>query len=164
MDTIRFGLVGAGQIADISAGEINNHKQATVVAIQDLNESRCKELSAKHDIPNTFATSEELFACDEVDAVYIAVPNKFHATLAIQALNAGKHVILEKPFAMNAEEAEQVIAVAKASGRCFTLGMNMRFMPEVQKVKAVVDAGELGDIYHETIKGTRMPPSKSARL
>lgn len=148
MENIRFGLIGAGQIADISAAEINNHKNAQVIAIQDLNEDRRNILSSKHRIDQTFGTSEELLACNDVDAVYIAVPNKFHAPLAIQALNAGKHVILEKPFAMNRAEAEEVAAVARTSGKCFTLGMNLRFLEEVQRVRSVVEDGELGEIYH----------------
>ena len=148
MDTIRFGLVGAGQIADISAGEINDHKQGTVVAAHDLSSDRLEELASKHNIAHSFATSEELFACEEVDAVYIAVPNKFHAPLAIQALQAGKHVILEKPFAMNLPEAEKVAAVARSSGKCFTLGMNLRFFEEVQRIRSLIEEGELGEIYH----------------
>ena len=148
MGMIRFGLVGAGQIADISAGEINDHQQAKVVAIQDLNAGRLEALADKHQIQHRFATSEELFACDEVDAVYIAVPNKFHAPLAIQALQAGKHVILEKPFAMNLQQAEEVAAVARTSGKCFTLGMNLRFLEEVQRLKSIVEEGDLGEVYH----------------
>ncbi len=148
MGNIRFGLIGAGQIADISAGEINAHEQAKVVALHDLHTGRLETLADKHQIQHRFATSHDLLSCKDVDAVYIAVPNKFHVPLAIQALQAGKHVILEKPFAMNLKEAETVATVARTSGKCFTLGMNLRFLEEVQKIKSAVEEGELGEVYH----------------
>lgn len=148
MKKIQFGLIGAGQIADISASEINDHAAAEVVAIQDLNQKRCEALATKHKIAETFASSEELLVSDQVDAVYIAVPNKFHAPLAIQALQAGKHVILEKPFAMSQPQAEEVAAAARVSGKCFTLGMNLRFFEEVQRIRSAVEEGELGEVYH----------------
>jgi predicted dehydrogenase len=148
MNKVRFGFIGAGKIAGISAAEVNSHTDAKVVAVQDLSQTRLDDLASKHDIAHTFTRADDLLACEEVDAVYIAVPNKFHAQLAIQALEAGKHVILEKPFAMNLKEAEQVVATARTSGRAFTLGMNMRFVEAFQKIKAIADAGSLGDIYH----------------
>ena len=76
------------------------------------------------------------------------MPNKFHVPLAIQALEAGKHVILEKPFAMNAGEAEAAINVAKKSGLVLNLGMNQRFTSDSQKIKQLVEDGVLGEIYH----------------
>jgi len=80
--------------------------------------------------------------------VYIAVPNKFHAPLTIAALQAGKHVILDKPFAMNVAEAEEVVATAKRAGKMFMVGMNQRFRADSQKIQALAAQGVLGDIYH----------------
>ncbi len=148
MAKVKFGLIGAGQIAYSAADQINKHDDAEVVAATDLSAPRLAKLCEDKGIPNAHSTAEALLADSSVDAVYVAVPNKFHAPLAIQALEAGKHVILEKPFAMNTAEAEAVIAAAEKAGKVFTVGMNQRFVENHQKIKALVEAGKLGEIYH----------------
>jgi predicted dehydrogenase len=148
MNHLNFGLIGAGQIAWSSARSINSHSSASVVAAQDLNQERLQKLGGDNNIPHLYARAEDLFADPDVDATYIAVPNKFHAPLAIQALNAGKHVILEKPFAFNAAEAGDVIEAAQKAGKVFTLGMNQRFNPDSLKVYDLARKGVLGEIYH----------------
>lgn len=148
LSTVRFGIIGAGMIAGYAADAIKRHAHGQVVAAQDLNAERLLALKEKYNIPATYATAKELFADKNVDAVYIATPNKFHCPLAIQALEAGKHVILEKPFAMNAKEAAQAIAAAKKAKRTLTLGMNQRFDSNSQKIKSLVEEGAFGEIYH----------------
>ncbi|MGC9451189.1 MAG: Gfo/Idh/MocA family protein [Oceanipulchritudo sp.] len=145
---IRFGLIGAGQIAWPSAESIAKHPRAAVIAAQDLNPGRLAKLCREMDIPRSYTTSTELFADDEVDAVYIAVPNKFHAPLALEALEAGKHVILEKPFAFNHAEAAAVVGAAGKAGKVFTVGMNQRFNLDSLKVHQLAREGILGEIYH----------------
>lgn len=148
MKEVRFGFIGAGKISHFSAKAIAEHDNATLVAAQDLNKERLDDLGDAFEIKHRFTEAKDLFACADVDAVYIAVPNKFHAPLAIEALKAGKHVILEKPFAMSTAEAEEVLAVSKETGRTFTLGMNQRFMEDSQKIKAITKTGALGEIYY----------------
>ena len=147
-ETVNFGLIGAGQIAYSSAESINAHAHGKVVAAQDLNPERLQQLCSHYGIARSHSTAGELFADTEVDAVYIAVPNKFHAPLAIQALEAGKHVILEKPFAMNTAEAEQVVETAKRLNKVFTVGMNQRFGKDSQIISHLVREGILGEVYH----------------
>ena len=122
---VKFGLIGAGQIAGYSAKSINSHKQACVIAAQDLNAQRLEALCTRSAIPKAYGTADELFADPEIDAVYIAVPNKFHAPLARRALEAGKHVILEKPFAFNHGDAGEVVAAAEKTGKVFTVGIRI---------------------------------------
>lgn len=148
MAKVKYGLIGAGQIAYSAADEIIKHADASVIAASDLSAPRLEKLCQDKEIPHAHSTAEALLADADVDAVYIAVPNKFHAPLAIQALEAGKHVILEKPFAMNAGEAADVVAASKKAGKLFTVGMNQRFSKNHQKIKALVDSGKLGEIYH----------------
>ncbi len=145
---IRFGLVGAGQIAHGSVDKINSHPEAVTTAVTDTNFARAQELAEKKGVPHACRSAEELFAREDVDAVYIAVPNKFHAPLAIQALEAGKHVLLEKPFATHYAEAKAVVDTANRTGRVFSLGMNYRLRPQAQMARAVVQSGVLGEIYH----------------
>src|SRR5271170_2200801 len=148
LTTVRFGFIGAGAIAHHAADAVLKHPHAKLVAIQDPHLERRTTLQKKHSLEHAHEAVEELLANKSVDAVYIAVPNKFHIPLAIQALEAGKHVILEKPFAMNAVEAEKAIATAKTAGLVLTVGMNQRFSADSQKIKQLVEKGVLGDIYH----------------
>jgi predicted dehydrogenase len=148
LSDVRFGFIGAGAIAHYAADAVLSHPHAKLVAIQDPHLERRQTLQKKHTLEFAHEAVEELLANKSVDAVYIAVPNKFHIPLAIQALEAGKHVILEKPFAMNAVEAEKAIAVAKKAGLVLNVGMNQRFTADSQKIKQLVEEGVLGDIYH----------------
>lgn len=150
MTPIRLGLIGAGQIAASAVHAVRGYEAgaAQITAAHDLSAERLADLCRSHAIPRAHARVEDLLADDEVDAVYIAVPNAFHAPLARQALAAGKHVILDKPFALSAAEAEGVIAAAGAAGRIFTLGMNQRFVGDCQRMRRLVADGVLGEVYH----------------
>lgn len=148
MKSVRIGMVGAGMIAHHASREILAHGQAEISAAFDINENRLKELQKAFDIPQGYTRPEDIFADQDVDAVYIAVPNAFHAELAIAALDAGKHVILDKPFAINIREAEQVAVAVQRSGKLFTLGMNFRYSEAAQTVRSLVANGTLGEIYH----------------
>jgi predicted dehydrogenase len=148
MAQVRWGLVGTGKIAQSHCGNIKSHEAATVLAAHDTHETRLGEFCKAQEVPRAYKTAAELFADKDVDAVYIAVPNKFHAPLAIEALQAGKHVLLDKPFAMNLAEAEAVVETAKASGKLFMLGMNQRYRADSQKIRSVIASGTIGDIYH----------------
>jgi predicted dehydrogenase len=145
---VNIGVIGAGQIGHIACEEILRHPDARVTAVADLDSARLERLAERFGIGARFLDPEALLASDAVDAVYIATPNVFHAPLSLAALQQGKHVLLEKPFAMNTEEAERVVARARESGRVFTVGMNQRFRPDVQRVRALVASGSLGDVYH----------------
>lgn len=146
--SVRFGVIGTGAIAYSSCREIVSHPQGEIVAVSDSNRERLEKLGSTFGIGSLVTDSRDILANDDVDAVYIAVPNAFHAPLAEEALDAGKHVILEKPFALNLHEAHAVAAAARRSGKTFMLGMNQRFAAGAQKIKSLVAAGSLGDIYH----------------
>lgn len=148
MQKVKFGFIGAGAIAAHAARAVGAHGQGEIIAVSDLNEERRQQLAKEFGIRHSHADAAELLSNKDVDAVYIAVPNKFHAPLAIEALNAGKAVMLEKPFALNSEEAEAIAAAAKKSGKPFMLGMNQRFTADNQKLRALTEANFFGEIYH----------------
>lgn len=141
-------MIGAGQIAHFTANEFTRHPQADIVAIADPSTARARELAARCGVSRTLKDAEVLIARKNVDAVYIAVPNRFHAEYALAALQAGKHVLLEKPFAMNLAEAEAVARAATKSGKVFMVGMNQRFTREVQTARDIVARGDLGEVFH----------------
>ncbi|XOV88880.1 MAG: Gfo/Idh/MocA family protein [Pseudomonadota bacterium] len=145
---VKFGIIGAGAISLGSAREIQAHADAEIVAICDANTARVNRLGDALGVRQRYDNSRELIADGNVDAIYIAVPNVFHAPLAEEALERGKHVILEKPFALNAREARAVADAATRTGKLFMLGMNQRFVPAAQQIRSLVAAGRLGEIYH----------------
>jgi predicted dehydrogenase len=148
---LRFGVLGAGQISRSACQQINRHADARVVALSDPHAERLAELSAElSSAPGgvrTYADSQALLGDPELDAVFIATPNALHAPLALRALAAGKHVIVEKPFATSAGEAETVIEAAERARRTLSVGMNQRFLPASQRLAELVQSGKLGRVY-----------------
>lgn len=145
---LKFGVIGAGGISYSSCREIAAHGDAEIIAACDASSERLGQLCETFEIPRQYTDSASLIADADVEAIYIALPNVFHAPLAEEALDAGKHVILEKPFALNLREATAVAEASKRSGKLFMLGMNQRFVAGAQKIKTLAGNGTLGEIYH----------------
>lgn len=129
---------------------------AEVAAIADLNEAAAQAVAEAHGIPRAFGNvAEMLKEAQGLDAVSVIVPNKFHAPLAIQALEAGKHVFCEKPPAMNAGEVEAMIAAAEKSGKRLMFDFNNRARPDTMAIKGYIDDGLVGPINSAQAKWIR---------
>ncbi|MBL4700047.1 MAG: Gfo/Idh/MocA family oxidoreductase [Phycisphaeraceae bacterium] len=148
MSIIRYGIIGSGMITHSSADAIQKNDQSQVLAAWDPHKGRKNDLCEKYNIPTAADSAEAVLNNPDIDAIYIAVPNKFHASWAIQAIKAGKHVILDKPFALNIKQAKEVVKAANKSDKIFALGMNQRFVDSCQKIKTLADKGLFGEIYH----------------
>ena len=113
MKKVRFGVVGTNNITDwvIEGGRQDERFELTAVCSRT--QERADEFAAKHGIPHTFTSLEEMAASNVVDAIYIATPNYLHAEQSILCMNYGKHVLCEKPFASNADEVRRMIEAAK---------------------------------------------------
>ncbi len=148
MTTIRLGMIGAGQIAAFTAREFARHPDCRIVAVADPSTERASALARSTGAENVHNDADTLLDRDDIDAVYIAVPNMLHEPVATAALNAGKHVLLDKPFAVNADGAENVIAAARRNERILMIGMNQRFEAGVQRARQLCQAGRFGGIYH----------------
>ena len=147
--SIRVGMIGAGAIANDHCNNINRYPGAEVVAVADLSRERGAELKKKFSsIGKFYEKWQDLLANPEIDAVAVALPNVLHAPVSLAALRAGKHVLLDKPFALNYGEAREVVAVAKQKRKILMLGMNQRYRQDAQMLRAMIARGELGDIYH----------------
>ena len=94
-----------------------------------------------------FSSLEDLLACEDINTVLVAVPNDCHMEICIAASNAGKHVICEKPAALNVDELDQMIAAAGRNGKLFTVHQNRRWDKDFRIVKDILDSGELGKVY-----------------
>ena len=119
-----------------------------LVAICDLNQEEARHFADQYSAKYVFEDYREMFSMDELDAVSIAVPNCLHAPMAIDALNAGKHVLVEKPMALNPKEAKAMVAAAKKAKKRLMVEQALRFKEETQLVRACYDRGALGDVYY----------------
>ncbi|QDC00320.1 Gfo/Idh/MocA family oxidoreductase [Mesorhizobium sp. 8] len=113
-------------------------------AVSDLNKARAEGFASEQDC--LAIEPEALFSRDDVDAIVLALPPQFHAQMATRAVQAGKDVLVEKPVALTVADAERAVAAAKAAGRIFMVGHVLRFHPAFEKLKSLVDAGELGEV------------------
>lgn len=147
MSRLKVGIVGVG----VGLIHLKWYKAldavVDVAAICDLDETMMAHIGAEYDIPLRHTDFNALFRSGEVDAVSICLPNSLHAPASIAALEAGLHVLCEKPIAENAAAAQKIIdAEAKSSGK-FMICYNRRYRPDVKWMKQAVDNGLLGNIY-----------------
>lgn len=151
----RIAIVGAGGMAQY---HIDGFRQAgaDIVAVCDLNEEAAKATADKYGIGQTFASTQTMYAeLADLDAVSIIVPNKFHAPLAIEALNAGKHVFCEKPPAITAAEAQDMKDAADKAGKHLMFNFNNRARPESFAMMDYVKDGTIGKINSAQAKWIR---------
>ena len=118
-----------------------------MTAITDAYLPMAEAKAQEYGIPHVAATPEELIQSADVDAVIIGVPNQFHAALAVQAIEAGKHVLLEKPMGINAEAAKQILKASRRTDKVVMVGHQMRWESVPMQIKEQVERGELGKIY-----------------
>jgi predicted dehydrogenase len=148
VNKIRIGIIGAGNIGGVHASQFSLLKeQCEIVAITDAYLPMAVERAKQYEIPHVVATAEELIQRPDVDAVIIGVPNQYHASLALQAIAAGKHVLLEKPMAINADAAREIWQASQSSNSIVMVAHQMRWESVPMQIKEQVDRGELGKIY-----------------
>ena len=142
---VGVGVVGLGFVGSgAHLPSFRKMKQADLVAVADLNEKALDKQSKKHDIPSTYTDYRKMLDDPRVNAVVVSVPTQHHASIAIAALEAGKHVLCEMPFAPNLAEVDKMLAAAKQAGVILMPSLNFRFTPNYVKAKELIDGGELG--------------------
>ncbi|WP_228237421.1 Gfo/Idh/MocA family protein [Allomuricauda sp. M10] len=143
---IKWGVVGPGKIARKFASDLQLVEDAMLTGVGSRNVQRAQEFADEFDVPHVFGTYEELFQSPEVDVLYIATPHNFHKDLAIMAMKHGKHILCEKPLGISRAEVQEMVAVSKKNNVFLMEAMWSRFNPTIQKVKQMVDDGELGKL------------------
>jgi len=147
MSTLKIGVIGCGSIAQHRhLQEYSWNKAVEIVAVCDINEERAIEIGKEYSA-KAYTDYKELLADKDIDAVSVCTPNYLHAPISIDALNAGKHVLCEKPMATSSEEAAQMIEAAKKNGKKLMIGHNQRFVKSNQKARELIKSGEVGKIY-----------------
>ncbi|MFA0752354.1 MAG: hypothetical protein IMHGJWDQ_000105 [Candidatus Fervidibacter sp.] len=144
---IRVGLIGVGSIAQVA--HIPNLKElgVKVVAVCDVVEERAKQIAEQHGIPHVYRDYRQLLKRDDVDAVVVSTPTATHYPIVTAALKAGKHVLCEKPPAMNEREAERMAELADQQKLVLMYALHMRYRRDSQAARKLADQGELGEVY-----------------
>ena len=146
MQPIRWGILGAGGIAALVGADIAASPGSEIVAVGARDASRAAAFAAAHGIPRSYGSYAELVADPDVDVVYIATTHAHHHEHALLALRAGKPVLVEKAFALNARQAREVVAEARARGLFCMEAMWTRLNPLLRRAVALTEAGAIGDV------------------
>lgn len=143
---LAMGIMGTGNIAwQFSAG-VRNSRRCRLVAVGSRQMGTARELAVAQGIATAYGSYEELLADKEVDAIYVSLPNSLHKEWTIKALRAGKHVLCEKPLAMNAPESEEMFTMARKEGRTLVEGFMYRAHPLTEAVASAVRRGAIGQV------------------
>ena len=157
MSDIGIGIIGAGRVATYHLQALANTPEASVIALYDVVPERASETAAAFDVPHVAASLEDLLDRREIDAVIVATPPFAHREHTTMALAAGKHVLCEKPFALNVPEAENMVKAANEQGRFLAVCSGReRLGIGPATARRLIRAGELGDVYHVRSSGYRL--------
>ena len=147
MSQLRVGVIGCGSISRRRhLPEYALLANVDIVAVCDIVEERAQEMASEYNA-TAYTDYKELLKDESIDAISVCLPNYLHAPVSIDALNAGKHVLCEKPMATSREEAEAMIEAAKQNGKKLMIAHNQRFVASHVKAKAILESGELGKVY-----------------
>jgi predicted dehydrogenase len=143
--SIRFGIIGLGNWGVMHIAALKNHPQAEVIAVCDANADRAKQVAKSEDIAKAYDHVDDLVADADVDAVSIVTPDFAHTDPAIAAIQAGKHMLVEKPLATTLDDCHRILAASESSDRKFMIDFHNRWSPIFNQAKRAIDDGRLGD-------------------
>lgn len=149
-ETVRVGVIGLGRISNTHIEGFQRADHAEVVALCDIDEARIAQQVEAHDLEGVFTTTDRaaLLALADVDAVSLPLPDHLHHPVALEAIAAGKHVLCEKPLAMNAAQAEEMLQAAETAGVVHAVHMQRRYSPAARYVADLVADGFPGELRH----------------
>lgn len=151
MKKLKVGILGCGSIAKYRHfPEYTDNHNTEVVAVCDIVSERAQFLADQVEGAQVYSDFNEVIALPEIDIISICLPNYLHAEVTVKALDAGKHVLCEKPMASSHEEAKSMIEAANISGKKFMIGHNQRFVDAHVKAKEIIESGKLGKINNFT--------------
>jgi predicted dehydrogenase len=147
---IRWGILGPGAVSRKFAAGLRSAEGAELVAVGSRSRERAERFASEFGVRRAHAGYDALAGDDGIDAVYIGTPHSFHREHTVLCLLHGKHVICEKPFALNAAEADEMVGTARGQRRTLMEAMWMRFLPAMVKARALLAEGVIGDIRRVT--------------
>ncbi|MGH8893692.1 MAG: Gfo/Idh/MocA family protein [Actinomycetes bacterium] len=165
MSTTRWGIIATGRIASEFVRDLALLPDTVVVAVGSRRQASSDEFARAHAIERAHASYEMLVADPDVDAVYVATPHSGHHDAAMLAIAAGKAVLVEKPFTLNADEASSLVTAARSNGTFLMEAMWTRFLPHVVRIRELLEAGALGDVRSVLVEhGQWFTPDPEHRL
>jgi predicted dehydrogenase len=150
---VRIGIIGAGGIARSHIMAYQRLPDVEIVAIADIVPGRAETAAQEWHIPQAFNSHQELLALEQIDAVSVCTFNQAHRQPTVDALLAGKHVLVEKPLAATLDDAVAMIKTAHQTGKILHTAFWQRWQPEVQAARRIVQSGALGDLYYAQMIG-----------
>ena len=155
---LHIGIIGCGGIANGKhMPSLKKIDTVEMVAFCDIVRERAEKAAKEYGTPDArvYTDYKELLKEDDIDVVHVLTPNKQHSFITVDALEAGKHVMCEKPMAINSAEAKKMLDAAKRTGKKLTIGYQSRFRQDSMYLKKVCENGELGDIYYARAQAIR---------
>lgn len=145
-NTVRWGIIGVGNVTEVKSGPaFYKSEHSELVAVMRRDAEKAADYARRHNIPKWYSNASELIYDDDVDAVYIATPPDSHANYAIEAMNAGKPVYVEKPMARHYSECVEILKVSEVTGIPIWVAYYRRTLPAFLKVKELVENGTIGN-------------------
>lgn len=145
-EKLRWGILGGARILRKTIPALQETQNGKVVGIASRTEKKAREYADKHGIPQAYGSYEALLASQDIDAVYIALPNALHLEWILKSLDAGKHVLCEKPLAMSVVEVEAIIRKADETGLKVLEGFMYRFHPRFERLQKLLEAQAVGEL------------------
>lgn len=147
LPSLRWGIVGPGWIADHFASALRHHTQQQLIAVSSRSRDKAQAFADKWSIPHISMGTDELLTRNDIDAVYLATPHNHHFPDGLRALRAGKHVLIEKPLALNAQQGASLQQAARAANRLCMEAMWCDYAPKYSVIRQLLHDGALGDIH-----------------
>lgn len=146
--TVKVGLIGAGFVTDLHAFSLQKYvPNAEIVAVASPTPGKAARFAQERGIPHAFENYRDLLALKEIDVITVALPNDLHAQVTLDAAQAGKHVICEKPLCKTLEEADQMIDACRKHGVLLLYAEELLFAPKYVRAKTLIDEGAFGRVY-----------------
>ncbi len=156
MDTIGVGIIGAGGIAQVHLQTLANTPGVQVLAVADIVPGKAQEVAERWGIPHAFVDYHDLLEMDEIQAVHVCTYNQAHKAPSVDALHAGKHVMVEKPMAATLADATEMVRAARQTGKMLMCAIKSRYSADIVAAKRIISEGTLGEIYYaETVADRR---------
>ncbi len=143
---LRWGIIGLGNIAHKFVKDLQLVEGAMLTAVASRSIEKSKKFAIQYNVENAFGNYQELMESELVDVIYIATPHSFHASIAIEAMEKGKHILCEKPLGVNLNEVSEMINVAKKNNVFLMEALWTRFNPSIVKIKELLAEGKIGAI------------------
>lgn len=149
MEKVKIGVIGLGGVAQlVHLPNLSKMQNVELVAVAEVNKNRLHTIADKFGVKNKYTDYKDLLVKSDINAVIVTTPTSSHTEIAIDCLNAGKDVLVEKPLAKTYIEAKKIAETAKKNKRILMVGMNLRYRPDTMVLRSFINSGEIGEPFY----------------